>query len=159
MSSKADSFIKDLQKSKLYAKCPFCYNPPITPELLRRELSFEDAARSLYSGSKNGARLLNLHGGEVTLRDDLPKILALSKKLGFKQITVVTNGVRLKHLTYVRRLVTAGATHFRLSIHSAEAPIHDSAGERCSPSKRRGVVGVRIDPGIAERLRAMGYLR
>lgn len=108
------------------AKCPFCYNPPITPELLRRELSFEAAAASLYAGAKNGARRLNLHGGEVTLRDDLPKVLALARKLGFAHITVVTNGVRLAQPGYAAGLVECGATDFRLSIHAASPAVHDA---------------------------------
>ncbi len=107
------------------AKCSFCYNPPITPELLRRELSFEQAAASLFSAAKDGADRLNLHGGEVTLRDDLPKILRLARKLGFKQITVVTNGVRLGDAPYARTLKAAGVTHVRLSIHAPDAAGHD----------------------------------
>ena len=107
------------------AKCPFCYNPPITPELLSRDLSFEQAAESLYKGAKTGARILNLHGGEPTLRDDLPKILALAKKLGFSRITTVTNGVRLGDRAYAESLVRAGGTHFRISVHAAHAALHD----------------------------------
>lgn len=131
------------------AKCPFCYNPPLTPELLRRDLSFDQAVRSLYAAAKSGARLLNLHGGEVTLRDDLPKLLALARKLGFAQITVVTNGVRLGHADYADALVAAGATHFRLSIHAASPAIHDEllaipgafarAAAALSHLRRRGV--------------------
>lgn len=127
------------------AKCPFCYNPPITPELLRRDLSFEQAAEALYKGARSGARLLNLHGGEPTLRDDLPKLLALAKKLGFSRITVVTNGVRLGDEGYARALVAAGATHFRVSVHAAEASLHDK------------IVAI---PGAFEKLRAgLGLLR
>jgi len=107
------------------AKCPFCYNPPITPELLRLDLSYEQAAGALYKAAQTGARRLNLHGGEVTLRDDLPKILALARKLGFAQITVVTNGVRLGDAGYVEDLKGSGATNFRLSIHGPDALTHD----------------------------------
>lgn len=108
------------------AKCPFCYNPPITPELLRRELSFDEAAQSLYRGARSGARRLNLHGGEVTLRDDLPKILRLARKIGFSEATLVTNGVRLAQPGYVPGLVEAGATHFRLSVHGPDERTHDA---------------------------------
>jgi sulfatase maturation enzyme AslB (radical SAM superfamily) len=108
------------------AKCPFCYNPPITPELLRLELSFDEAARSLYAAAKGGARRLNLHGGEVTLRDDLPKLLRLARKLGFSDVTLVTNGVRLSEEAYVSELADAGLTHVRLSLHGAQASTHDA---------------------------------
>ena len=107
------------------AKCAFCYNPPITDELLRRELSFAQAAAALYSAAKTGAKSLNMHGGEVTLRDDLTKIVRLAKKVGFEQITLVTNGVKLGDGRYARSLVTAGVTHVRMSLHAPDAETHD----------------------------------
>lgn len=107
------------------AKCGFCYNPPITDELLRRELSFEQAAAALYGAAKKGAKKLNLHGGEVTLRDDLPKILRLAKKLGFEEITLVTNGVKLGDQKYAKTMVASGVTHVRMSVHGADADLHD----------------------------------
>jgi MoaA/NifB/PqqE/SkfB family radical SAM enzyme len=108
------------------AKCAFCYNPPITPELLRRELSFEQAASALYAAARAGAKSLNLHGGEVTLRDDLGKIVRFARKSGFTRITLVTNGVKLGQQRYVRSLVAAGVTHVRLSVHAAQAELHDA---------------------------------
>jgi cyclic pyranopterin phosphate synthase len=107
------------------AKCAFCYNPPITDELLRRELSFEQAAAALFTAARGGAKKLNLHGGEVTLRDDLPKILRLAKKVGFSEITLVTNGVRLGDLRYTKSLISAGVTHVRMSVHAPDAVLHD----------------------------------
>ena len=107
------------------AKCPFCYNPPITQELLRLDLSFEQAAASLYKAAKAGRTRLNLNGGEVTLRDDLAKLVALARKLGFSQITLVTNGIRLGYPEYVESLVESGLTHVRISVHAADAKTHD----------------------------------
>jgi MoaA/NifB/PqqE/SkfB family radical SAM enzyme len=127
------------------AKCAFCYNPPITEELLRRELSFAQAAQALYAAARGGARKLNLHGGEVTLRDDLPKILRLARKVGFEAVTLVTNGVRLGDGRYARSLVSAGLTHVRMSIHAPDAAGHDA---------------IVVVPGAFERiLRAIGHLR
>lgn len=107
------------------AKCAFCYNPPITDELLRRELSFEKAAEALYAAARGGAKRLNLHGGEVTLRDDLAKIVRLARKLGFEEVTLVTNGVKLGDARYAKSLVSAGVTRVRMSIHAPDAELHD----------------------------------
>jgi len=127
------------------AKCAFCYNPPITDELLRRELSFAQAAEALYAAARGGAKKLNLHGGEVTLRDDLPKILRLARKVGFQEVTLVTNGVRLGDGRYARALAAAGLTHVRMSIHAPDAAGHDA---------------IVVVPGAFERiLRAIGHLR
>ena len=127
------------------AKCAFCYNPPITAELLRRELSYAQAAEALYGGARSGAKKLNLHGGEVTLRDDLPKILRLARKVGFEEVTLVTNGVRLGDARYARTLAASGLTHARLSVHAPDAEGHDA------------IVAV---PGAFERVRrAIAHLR
>ncbi len=107
------------------AKCAFCYNPPITDELLRRELSFAQAAAALYAAAKSGAKRLNMHGGEVTLRDDLVKIVRLAKKVGFDHITLVTNGIKLGVARYATSLAAAGVTHVRMSLHAADAATHD----------------------------------
>lgn len=127
------------------AKCAFCYNPPINDELLRRELSFEQAAASLYAAAKGGAKRLNLHGGEVTLRDDLGKIVRLARKVGFAQVTLVTNGVKLGDARYARSLVSAGVTDVRMSLHAPDAAAHDA------------IVAV---PGALERaLKGVAHLR
>lgn len=127
------------------AKCAFCYNLPITDELLRRELSLAQAAQALYGAARAGVKRLNLHGGEVTLRDDLPKILRLARKVGFEQITLVTNGVRLGDGRYARTLAAAGATHVRLSVHAPDAVGHDAI--------------VAVPGAFARVLRAIGHLR
>jgi MoaA/NifB/PqqE/SkfB family radical SAM enzyme len=127
------------------AKCAFCYNPPITDELLRRELSFEQAAASLYAAAKGGAKRLNLHGGEVTLRDDLAKIVRLARKVGFEQVTLVTNGVKLGDARYAKSLVAAGVTHVRMSLHAPDAATHDA---------------IVVIPGALERaLKGVAHLR
>ncbi|MDR3561569.1 MAG: radical SAM protein [Negativicutes bacterium] len=52
---------------------------------------------------------IQLSGGEPTLRDDLPDIIALGRSLGFAFIQLNTNGLRLANDgQYVRRLKEAG---------------------------------------------------
>ena len=48
-------------------------------------------------------------GGEPTLRDDLPEIISLAKKLGFSQIQIATNGLRLaKSLEFCKSIQQSG---------------------------------------------------
>jgi uncharacterized radical SAM superfamily Fe-S cluster-containing enzyme len=48
-------------------------------------------------------------GGEPTMRDDLPQIVALAKKMGFAQVQVATNGLKIAaDLELCRDLVRAG---------------------------------------------------
>jgi 7,8-dihydro-6-hydroxymethylpterin dimethyltransferase len=58
----------------------------------------------------NGIRCnIQLSGGEPTLRDDLPEIVAMGRSLGFEFIQLNTNGLRLaSDLPYVERLRDAG---------------------------------------------------
>jgi 7,8-dihydro-6-hydroxymethylpterin dimethyltransferase len=58
----------------------------------------------------NGIRCnIQLSGGEPTLRDDLPEIVAMSRSLGFEFIQLNTNGIRFaSDLPYVERLRDAG---------------------------------------------------
>jgi len=42
------------------------------------------------------AVMLQISGGEPTIRDDLPDIIREGKRLGFSEVMVTTNGVRLK---------------------------------------------------------------
>lgn len=104
------------------AKCLFCYHPE---QLKRKDLPLRDAARSLMAGRKRGCWIAYFIGGEITLREDLPEIVALSKKLGYPCIQVMTNGIKLADKAYARSLVRAGANLFRISIHGHSAELHD----------------------------------
>jgi 7,8-dihydro-6-hydroxymethylpterin dimethyltransferase len=54
---------------------------------------------------------IQLSGGEPTLRDDLPEIIARAKTMGFDPIQVNTNGIRLaQDADYARALSKAGAS-------------------------------------------------
>ena len=63
-------------------------------------------------------------GGEPTLRDDLPALIAHAEANG--QITGLnTNGRRLSSDAYTRSLVDAGLDHVQITVESAEEEVHD----------------------------------
>lgn len=130
------------------AKCGFCYNPPLTPELLAQQVSLRRAAAMLASSRNQGYDGVWFTGGEPTLRPDLAKLLLLSRKLGFRRRQIGTNGVRLASAAYARRLVDAGLNYARVSLHAAKASTHD----------RLLALPGAFDKAIAgiERLRGMG---
>ena len=107
------------------AKCGFCYNPPLTPELLSQDITLERAAALMSLARRDGYRGVWFTGGDPSLRADLPQLLLLAKRLGFERIQIGTNALRLGREAYTRRLVDAGLNFVRISLHAATAPVHD----------------------------------
>jgi uncharacterized radical SAM superfamily Fe-S cluster-containing enzyme len=68
---------------------------------------------------------IQLSGGEPTLRDDLPDIVALGRSLGFGFIQLNTNGLRLgTDPVYVERLKNAGLASVFLQFDGTHEVIH-----------------------------------
>lgn len=72
--------------------------------------SYEDLCAAInVIAEKGGGPLIQLSGGEPTLRDDLPALLAYAKKAGCRYTQINTNGIRLaEDEEYVRALALAG---------------------------------------------------
>ncbi len=80
-------------------------------------------------------------GGEPTLREDLPDLIAHAEANG--QITGLnTNGRRLRDPRFVERLVRAGLDHVQITLESHEAAIHDGMVLRKGAWKQT-VAGIR----------------
>ena len=104
------------------ARCLFCYHPA---SLREGSLPFRDVARALMAGRERGCAIAHLIGGEITLREDLPRIVALARKIGYPCVQVLSNGLRLADRGFARSVVRAGANLIRISIHGHDAATHD----------------------------------
>lgn len=86
-------------------RCAYCFADGALPEPTLSEL--KRAVSDIYEKGK--APLLQLSGGEPTLRDDLAELVAYASELGFPYIQLNTNGLRLaEDEAYVRALAEAG---------------------------------------------------
>jgi hypothetical protein len=87
--------------------CPFCFARS-TPEGKDPDLGrIERWYRLLLE--RGGPYNIQLSGGEPTLRDDLPEVVAMGRSLGFRFVQLNTNGLRLgRDAAYLRRLKEAG---------------------------------------------------
>ncbi len=107
--------------------CSHCYNveraSPGTASA-KKELSTEEWQRVIDRAWELGIPHIIFTGGEPTLRDDLPDLIAHAEKNG--QITGLnTNARRLADGHYVERLVAAGLDHVQITVESDQPEIHD----------------------------------
>lgn len=91
-------------------RCPICFASAPDVCVAKAEPTLQVIGqwydKLLRSG---GPYNIQLSGGEPTLRDDLPEIIALGRKKGFSFFQVNTNGLRLADdAAYVKRLKGAG---------------------------------------------------
>lgn len=103
--------------------CAFCIDADkralpqkSTPELLREVLR----ARN------KGAYILEIIGGEATIRPDFARVVAAAKKLGIPQVSCATNGRVFADPDAARRIVRAGIDSVIFSVHGPDARTHDS---------------------------------
>ena len=102
--------------------CLHCYagGPHETPEL-----STEDWKRVMDKLHEIGVFIYTFTGGEPTLREDLPELLAYAQKAG--AVTgLITNGRRLGDEAYVERLVEAGLDFVQITLESHLPEVHDA---------------------------------
>jgi len=102
--------------------CAHCYNA--------RERNFPELTTAAWMGILDklwdlGVPHIVFTGGEATLRNDLPELIAHAEANG--QITGLnTNARRLADEKYVAQLVQAGLDHVQVTVESCNAEIHDA---------------------------------
>jgi radical SAM protein with 4Fe4S-binding SPASM domain len=102
-------------------ECGHCYN---ARERTFPEMPTDTWKRILDRLWELGIPHVVFTGGEPTLRQDLPELVAYASQIG--QITGLnTNGRRLSDLTYLQRLVKAGLDHIQITVESHDPSIHD----------------------------------
>ncbi len=66
-----------------------------------------------------------LAGGEVTIRPDLPALVATARRLGFRRVAIQTNGRVLAARGASAHLRAQGLTDAIVAIHADRADVHD----------------------------------
>lgn len=127
------------------AKCPFCYNPALTPELIKWKLDLEQVAKLLVTERAKGYDGVTFSGGEVTLLKELPAMLKLARKAGYQDAGIITNGLLAADPAYAKTLLDSGLTFACVSVHGPDAKMHDKM--------------VEVDGAFEKVLRALDHLR
>lgn len=89
-------------------------NSAMTPERVRWVLE-----------KHQGSEEVCFTSGEPTTRSELPEFVRWAKDLGYRRISMMTNGRRIGHLPYAAALVKRGLNRVYISIHGHEKRLHE----------------------------------
>jgi len=120
--------------------CPVCYadagRTPKDDPSLETIAGWYAAARRAGPGSN-----IQLSGGEPTVRDDLPRIVAMGREAGFGFIQVNTNGLRLaEDPAFVRVLRAAGLASVFLQFDGTDDAIYRRLRGRALLAAKRAAI-------------------
>lgn len=135
--------------------CRFCFADGGAPEDEPGLDELKDAVRDIVR--QCGQPLLQLSGGEPTLRDDLPELARFAKKAGCRYVQLNTNGLRLaREPDYAKRLADAGLDIVFLQFDGTRDEIYETLrGRPLLEIKREAIrvcselrVGVTLVPTV-----------
>jgi MoaA/NifB/PqqE/SkfB family radical SAM enzyme len=108
---------------KCNCRCMFCV---LDRRTAAQSMSTARAVRELALARRSGAAAVDFGGGEPTLRPDLPELVRAAKLLGYADIGVKTNGLRLCYPEYAAKLLQAGARRLSIPVWGAGPEEHDA---------------------------------
>jgi molybdenum cofactor biosynthesis enzyme MoaA len=103
-------------------RCVFCPTDETSEHVIHDPLK---RLKRLARWRRVGVTRLSLSGGEPTLDPQLPALIRFASRLGFRDIEIVTNGLRLADAEATRALVSAGLTQATVSLHAHDAKRSD----------------------------------
>jgi uncharacterized radical SAM superfamily Fe-S cluster-containing enzyme len=101
------------------------------------------------AGQSSGACNIQLSGGEPTLRDDLPDLVYMGRRMGFNFIQINTNGLRLaREPGYAATLKHAGAASIFLQFDGVDDTVYRSLRGRPLWSEKQAAVAACAKAGL-----------
>ena len=143
--------------------CPVCF---MADGCVPADSSLKDIAKMIETISQfDGPEFpLQITGGEPTVREDLPAIIALARQHGANAVELNTNGLRLgRDIDYVRELKNAGVTNVYLQFDGLDPettialrgrdvlPAKLQAIENCRAAGVPVILSVTIVQGVNDR--------
>ena len=108
--------------SRCNLHCPFCFADG--GAVLKGDPPLEELSKTFRALVEKNLTFIQLSGGEPTVRDDLPAIVAAAKAAGTTSIQLNTNGLRLaREPDFTRRLAEAGLTFVFLQFDSTDPAV------------------------------------
>lgn len=108
-------------------RCIFCVvdSPNTKEEMTSRELM----DKFIRDHKDTEYKVVNLHGGEPTIRKDFIDILGVINENNYKEISIQTNGRKLADPEFARKVFDLNTRLFIVSIHGKDAPTQDMITE------------------------------
>lgn len=107
--------------------CTFCFAEPDGTQ----DPSLDTVKRWINDLTEPGKTLLQLSGGEPTVRDDLPEIVAYAKQVGCKYVQLNSNGLRLaEDEAFVKRLADAGLSFVFMQFDGVDDAVYEKLRRR-----------------------------
>ncbi|MBN2457789.1 radical SAM protein [Candidatus Woesearchaeota archaeon] len=104
--------------------CAFCYDSEKREQGIA-DLSTADVIERIRFARERGCEYLDFLGGEFTIRKDALYLVSYAKKLGFKIISVTTNGRAFSYMQLLQRFIDSGVNSIVFSIHGHTDELHD----------------------------------
>lgn len=104
--------------------CIFCMEEDRDGRYINNSAMTPERVRWILEGHR-GAEEVCFTSGEPTTRHELPQFVGWARSLGYRRISVMTNGRRLSHLPYAAALAKAGMNRFYISIHGHTKKLHE----------------------------------
>ena len=123
--------------------CPVCFANAKSRGMIY-EPTFEqivDMLKMLRDEKPTRCFSVQFSGGEPTVRDDLPDMIRIAEDMGFVQLQIATNGVRIaKDPDYAKRLVESGLRTVYLSFDGISEEIYRTLrGFNAFPIKKQAI--------------------
>jgi MoaA/NifB/PqqE/SkfB family radical SAM enzyme len=106
-------------------RCRFCYYIEDLKRGQTKDWTTAELKRRLRIARRLGKTAVDFTGGEPSIRKDIFELVTFAKSIGYTDINMITNGLRLKDPHFCERLVKAGLNDVLFSIHSPVEAEHD----------------------------------
>jgi MoaA/NifB/PqqE/SkfB family radical SAM enzyme len=108
-------------------RCHFCYyQNDVRARRRDRDLTTDQCKRLMDYHRRCGMDVLELTGGEPTIRKDLLELIDYARRTArFRAVSIITNGVRLADAAFAQEVARAGVSDFLFSLQGSTEAVHD----------------------------------
>jgi MoaA/NifB/PqqE/SkfB family radical SAM enzyme len=106
-------------------RCRFCYYIEDLEKGRTRDWTTAQLKRRLRVARRLGRTAVDLTGGEPSIRPDILEVIDFARSIGYSDVNMITNGLKLADPGFCAELVQAGLNDVLFSIHSPVESEHD----------------------------------